>query len=78
MPQNSRKNKFLVDWNHFSYKNRLVDLVRGLFIIYDIRKYIPTTCRPLNTFLGPFGGAQMSQNGIKKNYFLAVPNYFSY
>jgi hypothetical protein len=37
----------------------------------------PTTCRPLCTFLGLFGGNQMHQN-IIKNYFLVVSEYFSY
>jgi hypothetical protein len=61
----------------FLYKNGSIDLVRGLFSSYDIGTYILTTCMPLNTFLGPFWGAQMPQNSIK-NCFLVVLNYFSY
>jgi hypothetical protein len=45
----------LVVLEHFSYKNRPIDLVRGLFSSEDIGPYIPSTCGPLCTFLGPFG-----------------------
>jgi hypothetical protein len=43
----------------------------GLLIWY--RAYFP-----LYIFLGPFRGAQMPQNSIKKNYFLVVSDYLSY
>jgi hypothetical protein len=78
MPQNSRKKTyFLIDLNHFFYKNEPIDLVRGLFSNQDIGPCIPLTWGPLITILGPFGGAQMPQNSIK-NYFLVVLDHFSY
>jgi hypothetical protein len=78
MPQNSiKKNYFLVVLDYFSYKNGPIDLVRGLFSGLDIGTNNLSTCRSLNTFLGPFGGAQMPQNS-RKNYFLVVSDYFSY
>jgi hypothetical protein len=55
MPQNSiKKDYFLVVLDHFSDKNGPIDLVRGLFSRQDIWPYIPATCGPLYTFLGPF------------------------
>jgi hypothetical protein len=63
MPQNSIKKLFLVVLDYFSYTN---DLVRVLFSSLDIGTYIPPTCGPLITFLGPLGGAQMPKKGIKK------------
>jgi hypothetical protein len=71
------KNYFLVGSDYFSYKNGPVDLDRGLFSSLDIGTYIPPTCGPLCTFLGPIGGAQMPQNSIN-TYFLAALNHFSY
>jgi hypothetical protein len=64
-PKTVKKNYFLVVLDHFSYKNRPNDLVRGLFSSSDIEPYIPPTCGPLSTFLGPFWGAQMAKNSIK-------------
>jgi hypothetical protein len=72
-----KKTKFLVVSDYFSYKNGLIDLVRGLFSSLDISTNNLPTCRPLHTFLGPFGGTQIPQNSIKK-YFLVVLDYFSY
>jgi hypothetical protein len=69
MPQNSIKNYFLVVSDYFSYKNGPIDLVRGLFSSLDIGTYIPPTCGPVCTFLGPFGGAQIPPNRIKKTIF---------
>jgi hypothetical protein len=48
------------------FLNRSMDLVRSLFSSKDIGPYILPTYRPLSTFLGPFGGAQMPQNSRKK------------
>jgi hypothetical protein len=76
-PKTAEKKHILVVWDYFSYRNGPIDLVRGLFSSYGIETYIPTTCRPLYTFLGPFRGAQMTQDSIKK-YFLVVSDYFSY
>jgi hypothetical protein len=61
MPQNSKNNYFLVVSDYFSYKNRTIDLVRGLFSSLDIGTYIPPTCGLMCTFLGPTGGAKMPQ-----------------
>jgi hypothetical protein len=77
MPQNSIKCYFLVVSNYFSYKNGPNDLVRGLSLSLDIATYIPSTCGPLSTFLGPIGGAQMPQTSIN-THFLAVLDHFSY
>jgi hypothetical protein len=77
MPQNSIKNYFLVVSDYFFYKNGPIDLVRGLFSNLDIGTYIPFTCGPLCTFLGPIGGAQVLQNSIN-THFLAVLDHFSY
>jgi hypothetical protein len=77
MPQNCMKNYSLVVLDYFSEKNGPIDLVRGLFSSIDIKTNNLPTCRPLFTFLGPFGGAQRPQNSIK-NYFLVVLDYFSY
>ena len=30
------------------------------------------TCRPLHSFLGPFGGAQIPQNSMRKNIFMLL------
>jgi hypothetical protein len=72
-----KKNCFLVVLDRFSYKKGPIDLVMGSFLSKDIGPYILTTCGPLCTFLGPFGGAQMPRNTIK-NYFLVVLDHFSY
>jgi hypothetical protein len=51
--QNAPKQReifFLVLLDYFSYKNRQVDLVRGLFSSLDI----PLTCWPLSTFQDAF------------------------
>ena len=77
MPQNSIISYFLVVSDYFSYKNGPIDLFRGLFLSLDIGTYIPPTCRPLSTFLGPIGGAQMPQTSIN-THFLAVLDHFSY
>jgi hypothetical protein len=77
MPQNSINTHFLDVLDHFSYKNGPIDLVRGPFSDLDTGTYIRPTCRPVCTFLGPFGGAQMPQNKIEK-YFLVVPDHFPY
>jgi hypothetical protein len=66
MPQKSIKNYFWVVLYYFSYKNGPNDLVRGLFSSLNVRTYIPATCGLLSTFLGPFVGAQMPQDSIKK------------
>jgi hypothetical protein len=57
-----KKLYFLVVLDHFSDKNGPIDLVRGFFSRQDILPYTPSTCGPLCTFLGQFGGAQMPQN----------------
>jgi hypothetical protein len=57
---------FLVVSDYFSYKNGPLDLVMGLFLNLDIGTYIPPTCESMYTFLGPFRGAQMPQNRIKR------------
>jgi hypothetical protein len=54
----------MVIMDYFSYKNGPIDLVRGLFSSLDIGTYIPPTCRPLSTFMGSFGGAQMPLNSL--------------
>jgi hypothetical protein len=77
MPQNSRKNYFLVVSDYFSYHNGPIDLVRGLFSSLDIGINNLPTCWPLCTILGPFEGAQMPQKCLK-GYFLVVSDYFSY
>jgi hypothetical protein len=64
MPQNSMKCYFLVVSDYFSYKNGPIDLVMGLLLSLDIVTYIPPTCGPLSTFLGPIGDAQMPQTSI--------------
>jgi hypothetical protein len=69
MPQNSIKCYFLVVSDYFSYKNGPIDLVRGLLLSLDIVTYIPLTCGPLSTFLGPIGGAQMPQTSINTHFF---------
>jgi hypothetical protein len=69
MPQNSPQKYFLVVLDYFSYTNGPIDLVRGLFLSLEIRTYIPPTCGPLCTLLGPFGGAQMPQNGMEIFFF---------
>jgi hypothetical protein len=77
MPKNRIKKSifwFVVD--HFSYKNGPIDLVRSLFSSLDIGIFFPPTCRPLSTYMGPFGGAHMPQNSMK-NYFLVVLDYYS-
>ena len=68
MPQNSIKCYFLVVLDYFSYKNGPIDLVRGLFLSLDIVTYIPPTCGPSSTFLGPNGGAQMPQTSINTHF----------
>jgi hypothetical protein len=77
IPPNSIIKIFLVVLDRFSYKKGPIDLVIGLFLSYDIGPYIPTTCGPFNTFLGPFRGAQMPQNTMK-NFFLVVFYHFFY
>jgi hypothetical protein len=47
MPQNSIKNSFLVVLDYFFYKNRPIDLVRGLFSSRDIGPCISPTWGPL-------------------------------
>jgi hypothetical protein len=66
MPQNSKKTNFLVAPDHFFLKNGPNDIVRDLFSSLEIVTYTLPTCKPLSTFLGPFGGAQIPQNIIKK------------
>jgi hypothetical protein len=66
MPQNSIKNYFRVISDYFSYKNGPNDLVWGLFSSLDVENYILPICRPLCTYLAPFGGAQMPKNSMKK------------
>jgi hypothetical protein len=73
MPQDSIKNNFLVVSDYFSYKNGPIDLVRGVFSSLDIEKHILPNCRPLSTYLGPFGGTQMPQNSMKKTIFWLCP-----
>jgi hypothetical protein len=63
--------------DYFSYKNGPIDLARGLFSSLDIGTTNLPTGRPLCTFIGPFGGAQMPQNSMR-NYFLVVSDFFSY
>jgi hypothetical protein len=41
----------------------------------DVGTYILLTCRPLHTFLDPFGGAQIPQGGID-NFFSDCPGLF--
>jgi hypothetical protein len=47
----------------------------GLFSFLDIGPYIPPTCGPFGTSLGPFGGAPMAKKQ-HKNYFLVVLDHF--
>jgi hypothetical protein len=47
-------------------KRRKNDLVSGLFSSLDIGTKNLPTYRPLHTFMGSFGSAQMPQNSIKK------------
>jgi hypothetical protein len=65
----------LVAPDHF-LKNGLDDMVRGLFSSLNIGTYILPTCKPLSTFLGPFGGAQMPQNSIKIIFIVVFDNFF--
>jgi hypothetical protein len=76
-PKTAQKTYFLVAPDHFFLKDGHIDMVRGLFSSLNIGTYILSTCGPLCTFLGPFGGTQMPQNSIK-NYFRVVSYYFSY
>jgi hypothetical protein len=73
----AHKSYFLVAPDHFFLKNGLIDMVRGLFSSLNIGTYILSTCGPMFTFLGPFGGTQMPQNSIKK-HFRVVSYYISY
>jgi hypothetical protein len=66
IPQNSIKSYFLVVLDYFSYNNEPIDSVRGLFTSLDIGTYMSSTCGPLGTLFGPFGGAQMPLKSIKK------------
>jgi hypothetical protein len=66
MPINSKKTNFLVALDHFFLMNVPDDMVRGLFSSLNIGTYILPTCGPLCTFSGPFGGAEMSKDSIKK------------
>jgi hypothetical protein len=72
----AQKTYFLVALDDFFLKNRLIDIVRGLFSSLNIGTYLLLTYLLLFNFLGPFGGTQMPQNSIKK-HFLIVPDYFS-
>jgi hypothetical protein len=65
-PKTAQKTYFLVPPDHYFLKNGLIDMLRGLFSSLNIGTYILPTCKPLCTFLGPFGGAQMPQNNIKE------------
>jgi hypothetical protein len=76
MPQNSIKNYVLVVSDYFSYNSGPIDLVRGSFSKLDIGTNILFTSKPLCTFLGPIGGAQMPKNSIN-THFLAVLDHFS-
>jgi hypothetical protein len=73
MPQNSINIHFLGVLDHFSYKNRPIDLVRCPFSNLDTGTYIQPTCRSVFTFLGPFGEAQMPQNRRKKTKYWLFP-----
>jgi hypothetical protein len=77
-PKTAKRNYYLVVLDYFSYMNGPIDLVRGLFSSLDIGTYIPPTFGSVCTYFGPFGGAQMPPNRIKKNYFLVVLDHFSY
>jgi hypothetical protein len=68
MPQNRKKNYFMVVLDYFSYTYGPNDLFRGLFSNLDIGTYILLTCGPLCTFFGPFEGARMPQSSIKINF----------
>jgi hypothetical protein len=68
MPQTAKRNYFLVVLDNFSHTKGLIDFVRGLFSSLDIGTYIPLTCGPFCTFLGPFGGAKMPQSSIEKAF----------
>jgi hypothetical protein len=65
-PKTAYKDYFLVVSDYFSYKNGPNDLVRGLFSSLDIGTNNLPTCRPLCTFLDPFGGAQFAPKWHKK------------
>jgi hypothetical protein len=65
MPQNSTKNLF----SGCSGPLLLIDMDRGLFSCLNPGTYILPTWGTLCTFWGPFGGAQMPQNSIKKAIF---------
>jgi hypothetical protein len=69
MTQNGINTHFLAVLDHFSYKNRPIDLVRYPFSNLDTGTYIRPTWGSVCTFLGPFGGAQMPQNRRKKAIF---------
>jgi hypothetical protein len=69
MSQNSIKSIFGLFWTLSPTRMGLL-LKLGLFISsLDIGPYIQPTCGPLYTFLGPFWGAQMPQNSIRKTIF---------
>jgi hypothetical protein len=72
-----KKNIFWLFWTIFPKNYGPNDLVRGLCSSLDIGPYILPTCWPLNTFLGPFEGAQMATNSINKHNFLVVLDHFS-
>jgi hypothetical protein len=55
MLQNSIRHYNLVVLEYFTYNNGPNDLERGVFLSLDIGTYIPPTCGPLCTILGPFG-----------------------
>jgi hypothetical protein len=61
------KNSFPVVSDHFSQKNGPNDLFRSLFSSLDIEPYILSICKPLGTFLGQFGGAQMARKKQKQH-----------
>jgi hypothetical protein len=67
-PKTANRNYFLVVLDYFSYTNEPNYLFSGFFLSLDIGTYIPPTCGPFCTSLGPFGGPQMLQSGMKKNF----------
>jgi hypothetical protein len=76
MPQNIINTHFLAVFDHFSNKNGPIDFDRGPFSNLDTGTYIPPTCGSVLMLLGPFGGAQMPQNRIKKQLFSGCSGSF--
>jgi hypothetical protein len=61
--------------DYFTYKNGPNDLVRGPFSSKDIGTYIPYTCGPLHSVLGPFR-CPNAQKQHKKHFLVDLDHFF--